>query len=455
LPLRDAAPVAFAMVGLPARGKSYIARKLFRYLSWLGHKTKVFNVGSYRRESLGAYQNAAFFDPDNPEGQRLLNDLAMRALDDMIEWFDSGGQVGIYDATNTTRARRKLFVERCRSKGVPVVFIESICDDPRVIDANVRETKLSSPDYLGADPDDAVQDFRERIANYGRVYEPVGDDEGSYIKIIDVGRQVVLNRISGYIPDRILPLLIRMHVTPRPILFTRHGESEFNARGLLGGDPELSPRGVEYSRSLAKFIDERFGDTPITVWTSTLRRTIQTAAALGRKSVAWRTLDEIDGGICDGMTYAEIKEKMPDVHAARSLDKFGYRYPARRVVRRRHPARRTRDHRDGAAADAGAGDRPPGRAARGVRVLHGSAGPGLPLPLGAAAHRRGADADGLRRGREAPSARAADRGLSRWWRSPSRRSRRTCSTSAVASARRANARGWWAAAYATTCSAAP
>lgn len=327
MPLRDAAPVAFAMVGLPARGKSYIARKLFRYLSWLGHKTKVFNVGSYRRESLGAYQNAAFFDPDNPEGQRLLNDLAMRALDDMIEWFDSGGQVGIYDATNTTRARRKLFVERCRSKGVPVVFIESICDDPRVIDANVRETKLSSPDYLGADPDDAVQDFRERIANYGRVYEPVGDDEGSYIKIIDVGRQVVLNRISGYIPDRILPLLIRMHVTPRPILFTRHGESEFNARGLLGGDPELSPRGVEYSRSLAKFIDERFGDTPITVWTSTLRRTIQTAAALGRKSVAWRTLDEIDGGICDGMTYAEIKEKMPDVHAARSLDKFGYRYP--------------------------------------------------------------------------------------------------------------------------------
>lgn len=327
MPLRDAAPVAFAMVGLPARGKSFIARKVFRYLSWLGHKTKVFNVGSYRRASLGAHQSAAFFDPDNPEGQRQLNELAMRALDDMMDWFDSGGQVGIYDATNTTRTRRKLFAERCRSRGVPVVFIESICDDPRVIDANVRETKLSSPDYLGSDPDDAVQDFRKRIANYGRVYEPVGDDEGSYIKIIDVGRQIVLNRISGYIPDRILPLLIRMNVTPRPILFTRHGESEFNARGLLGGDPELSPRGVEYSRSLAKFIDERFGEGPITVWTSTLRRTIQTAAALGRKSVAWRTLDEIDGGICDGMTYDEIKEKMPDVHKARSLDKFGYRYP--------------------------------------------------------------------------------------------------------------------------------
>jgi len=32
-------------VSLPARGKTYTAAKLTRYLRWLGHNTKHFNVG--------------------------------------------------------------------------------------------------------------------------------------------------------------------------------------------------------------------------------------------------------------------------------------------------------------------------------------------------------------------------------------------------------------------------
>lgn len=34
------APVVIVMVGLPARGKSYISRKLARYLNWIGVSTK-------------------------------------------------------------------------------------------------------------------------------------------------------------------------------------------------------------------------------------------------------------------------------------------------------------------------------------------------------------------------------------------------------------------------------
>ncbi|KAF1990580.1 6-phosphofructo-2-kinase 1 [Aulographum hederae CBS 113979] len=37
------------MVGLPARGKSYITKKLARYLNWLQHDTRIFNVGERRR----------------------------------------------------------------------------------------------------------------------------------------------------------------------------------------------------------------------------------------------------------------------------------------------------------------------------------------------------------------------------------------------------------------------
>jgi 6-phosphofructo-2-kinase len=37
------------MVGLPARGKSYITKKVARYLNWLQHDAKIFNVGEKRR----------------------------------------------------------------------------------------------------------------------------------------------------------------------------------------------------------------------------------------------------------------------------------------------------------------------------------------------------------------------------------------------------------------------
>jgi broad specificity phosphatase PhoE len=137
-----------------------------------------------------------------------------------------------------------------------------------------------------------------------------------------------LNRIRGYLPARLAPLLIDMHVTPRPIFLTRHGESSFNEKGILGGDSELSARGEEYAKSLADFIRKEVPEEPrVAVWTSTLRRTIQTALPLTAKPRVWRALDEIDAGVCDGMTSDEIRLKMPEVYQARKADKFRYRYP--------------------------------------------------------------------------------------------------------------------------------
>ncbi len=69
--------------------------------------------------------------------------------------------------------------------------------------------------------------------------------------------------------------------------------------------------------------------SPSAVWTSTLRRTIQTARPLGAAwpQVQWRALDEIDAGACEGLTYDEIKSGMPAEYAARLQDKLRYRYP--------------------------------------------------------------------------------------------------------------------------------
>ena len=41
------------MVGLPARGKSYVTKKICRYLNWLQHDTRIFNVGERRRVVAG------------------------------------------------------------------------------------------------------------------------------------------------------------------------------------------------------------------------------------------------------------------------------------------------------------------------------------------------------------------------------------------------------------------
>lgn len=41
----------------------------------------------------------------------------------------------------------------------------------------------------------------------------------------------------------------------------------------------------------------------VAVWTSFLKRTHQTAQHLPFPKLGWRALDEIDAGICDGMTY--------------------------------------------------------------------------------------------------------------------------------------------------------
>ncbi|MCB9709142.1 MAG: 6-phosphofructo-2-kinase/fructose-2,6-bisphosphatase [Myxococcales bacterium] len=315
------------MVGLPARGKTHIAQKVARYLSWLGYSTRTFNVGDYRRQQLGGHQIHEFFRQDNIEGMAQREHLALTALSDVEQWLQSSGRIAIYDATNTTRQRRKLVLQRCQSMGARTVFIESICEDREVIEANIRDTKLRSPDYVGMDQQSAMKDFRARLAHYERAYEPIDESQLSYIKLIDAGRQIVINRIGGYLPSKVVYFLMNIHTAPRPIWLTRHGESADNMSKRLGGDSDLSERGRHYAQQLAEFLKQRCGPMPCVIWTSGLKRAVQTAEALKPRATSWRLLNEIDAGVCEGMTYEEIRRRQPDEYSARETDKFTYRYP--------------------------------------------------------------------------------------------------------------------------------
>lgn len=196
IPDRDvASKLVIIMVGLPARGKSYITKKLHRYLSWQQHNTKIFNVGNRRRIAAGMTspvkdlapnsaavddvptraatillngtqaphivvqddeptaldlnghvtdpdqphekidQSAKFFDPKNEAAAKLREQVALETLDEVLDYLlHRGGAVGILDATNSTIQRRKLLVDHIRSREpkLGILFIESICTDQNV-----------------------------------------------------------------------------------------------------------------------------------------------------------------------------------------------------------------------------------------------------------------------------------------------------------------------------------
>ncbi|KAG0025306.1 Fructose-2,6-bisphosphatase [Podila clonocystis] len=299
-----------------------------RYLQWLGITTKVFNVGNYRRKLHGAHQLHNFFDPHNPEGERSRREAAIEALNDMIYWFKKEqGVVALYDATNSTRSRREMLLAACTKHNIQVMFIESICQDEALVLHNIMDVKLSSPDYKDMDPEQAAADFKARIVHYEEAYETITEDNLTYIKLINVGSQVIINHIQGYLQSRIVYYLMNLHIAPRSIFFSRHGESLYNVMGKLGGDSDLSARGKQYAKSLPLLIATHLGNSEqLTVWTSTLRRTIQTAEHLTYPKLAWKALDELDAGVCDGMTYEEIEQQYPEDFANRDEDKFNYRY---------------------------------------------------------------------------------------------------------------------------------
>lgn len=65
----------------------------------------------------------------------------------------------------------------------------------------------------------------------------------SLIKVIDVGRRFLVNRVQDHIQSRIVYYLMNIHVQPRTIYLCRHGENEHNLQGRIGGDSGLSSRG--------------------------------------------------------------------------------------------------------------------------------------------------------------------------------------------------------------------
>lgn len=183
-----------------------------------------------------------------------------------MTFLQEGGDVGIFDATNTTRQRRQEILDRCYHADVDILFIESICDDPVLLRKNY-EMKLSNSDYANMDRELALKDFTERLKQYESIYEPLDrayDKNSPFIKLYNVrqksprfpqvGDFLQANRCNGVLESDVIFYLLNAHIQPRKIWLCIHGETDFDLRGVSGGDPDLDERGIRFSKELHDFV---------------------------------------------------------------------------------------------------------------------------------------------------------------------------------------------------------
>lgn len=262
------------------------------------------------------------------------------------------------DATNTTRDRRLKVLERCRQHAetvdpsVTVLYLESIADDPELLEQNYR-MKLRNLDYADKDPEQALQDFRERVKNYEAVYEPVVDEEANghkdfrYMKLYNAGQKLISYGVEGFVLRKIQRLIGSVHLWPRSIWIVLTAQTENCRKGILGGDSDISPQGKVYARGVAQLIREREEcvwkedcikhdkdePLPITLYTGTRRaykslaQTILAETAGKSYLLTLGYANEICAGDLDSNSQPELEFQHPEEMAARRRDKLNYRYP--------------------------------------------------------------------------------------------------------------------------------
>ncbi len=319
--------LVIAMVGLPARGKSTMARKLGRTLELDGVAVRVFNNGELRRKL--ATENTSyseFFSPDNPKGVEFREKVARLNLERARSFLDEeGGSVAILDASNVTRARRQLI--RDTFPGITLLFVECMNADEEALEANL-ERKAFLKEFSHLTPGQALESFMKRISYYESIYEPLYD-ERNRVLVDSFENYILQERITEVVPyyDRIRDILTTRVV--RNLFLVRHGETYYNLEDRIGGDSDLTEKGLAQAQALADyFATQRI---PI-IFTSNHKRTLQTAAPIAEKQehcsiIALTEFNEIHAGVCEGMTYQEIREKMPEVAKERRRNKYNYVYP--------------------------------------------------------------------------------------------------------------------------------
>ncbi|MCL2459005.1 MAG: 6-phosphofructo-2-kinase/fructose-2,6-bisphosphatase [Desulfobulbus sp.] len=319
--------LVIVMVGLPARGKSTMARKLGRTLELDGIRVRIFNNGELRRK-LDTHSNTSspeFFSPANVQGHEMRERISRMNIEKAQAFLADGGEVAIMDASNVARERRQAIA--AAFPGAPLCYIECLNADEEALEANL-ERKARLKEFRHLPPEKALESFVKRIAYYESIYEPL-DNEPNRILVDSFDSCILQEKITEVLPyyDRIRDIATTRVV--RNLFLVRHGETVYNREDRIGGNSELTDKGQEQAKALA----EHFATVRIPIiFTSNYTRTLQTAAPIAERQdpcsiIALTEFNEIHAGVCEGMTYEDVRQKMPHVAKARGPNKYRYVYP--------------------------------------------------------------------------------------------------------------------------------
>jgi broad specificity phosphatase PhoE/predicted kinase len=314
------------MVGLPARGKSTIASKLKENLVKNDIKTRIFNNGNLRRK-LGPANTSypEFYNPGNKDGVKFREKIARINIRRAIDYLKGTGRVAILDATNASIKRRKIITELLTDHAI--LFIECINDDEEILKASI-DRKVANPEFNHLGKEAAIRSFRQRINYYQAIYTPV-EKKTNFIKLDSLYNKISQEEISDDIPyyDRIRDFLVTD--TVKNLFLIRHGETYFNLQNRIGGNSGLTEEGKAQAEALAQSFKNK--KVPV-IFTSKKKRTVQTAFPIKRLQdncaiIPLKEFNEINSGVCECMSYKEIRLKMPRVYLARKENKYNYIYP--------------------------------------------------------------------------------------------------------------------------------
>lgn len=340
--------IAIVLVGPPARGKTHISVSVARYLRWLGVKTRIFHLGDYRRATLGPGKDVPddyFFLHALPSTVLLRQKILKKCREDIYNWLNhENGQVAIYDAVNPLAAGRRSLAKEFAKHDVQTLFLESYVTDMNILEDNARSVKISSPDFAHMHPDAAAKEYLRRIVNKIPDFQTMAEPDLNFVKIINGGVRLENNNANrGYLPLKVVFYLMNLHNKSKRTFFARAGTSR--EEDSFKADAHLSPEGKEYAKVMgevllkhreeehAAYLESGGTETqlkPLVVWTSTRRRTVETAKYFGDNGFAVSErpqLSQLNPGVCEKMTEDELRAQYPDEVEKHEIDPYHHRYP--------------------------------------------------------------------------------------------------------------------------------